>query len=94
MIQSLPKVHEKIKYISILPYNGENFRTITLNRYLFLDSMSFLQSSLSNLTETLHKSNHSYEILQQCSLIVEGNDVNQEKMEMLLEKGFFPYSYW
>lgn len=84
-----------MKYLSILPYNGENFRTISMNRYLFLDSLSFLQSSLSNLTETLKNSGHAYNILKQSTLVrhKKKRGFSKEKLDMVLQKGIYPYSY-
>lgn len=93
-MQSLSKVRKHVNYLSILPYNGENFRTISLNRYIFLDSMSFLQSSLTTLTDNLKASNHDYGILTQSTLVQKNNAISNKKLKMMLQKGIFPYSFW
>ena len=87
---------EDVDRISILPYNGENFRTITLNNFIFLDSLAFLQSSLSGLSDDLKNSNHDYSILKQSTLCHKKKDdvIDQKKFDAMLAKGIFPYSYW
>lgn len=83
-----------LKYVNVLPYNTENFRTVSFNSFMFLDSMSFLQSSLSQLSEDLAQTNNSYNILRQ-TYLVQTNDVfDRVKFKMVLGKSFFPYEYW
>jgi len=89
-------LHEKsdVKNIHILPYNGENFRTISFNSFLFLDSMSFLQSSLAKLSEDLSKTNNPYSILRQTTLVKTNGQFDRKKYNMILGKSYFPYEYW
>lgn len=84
----------KVKNINILPYNGENFRTISFNSFLFVDSMSFLQSSLAKLSDDLAKTDNSYSILRQTYLVQTKSQFDQTKFKMVLGKSFFPYEYW
>ena len=84
---------KEIEDIRILPYNGEHFRSISFMSFKFLDSLAFLQSSLSQLSEDLSKTNHDYPILRQTGLIKTGNIFNQKKFDLLLKKSFFPYEY-
>jgi hypothetical protein len=70
-----------------MPFNSERFRTITLNRYLLLDSYSFLQAPLAELVKDLSQ-NCKFDILAQVGLYKSGEE---EKRQLLLRKGVFPY---
>lgn len=85
--------HRKIKDIKILPYNGEHFRTIAIKGFKFLDSLAFLQASLSQLSEDLSKTDHSYDILKQTFLCKTKNKFDAHKFKMLLKKSYYPYEY-
>ena len=85
---------EGIKNLHVLPYNTENFRTISFNSFLFVDSMSFLQSSLAKLSEDLSKTNNPYVILKQSDLIKCGKTFDRIGFNLLLGKSYFPYEYW
>ena len=86
IIQAMARFPEQIKNISVLPYNGENFRTLRFNSFLFLDSMSFLPSSLAQLSFDLSQTDHGYNVLKQTYLSEYG-------IEDVLRKGVFPYEY-
>lgn len=86
IIQALAKFPQQIKNISVLPYNGENFRTLRFNSFQFLDSLSFLPTSLAQLSYNLSQSDHHYPIMRQTYLMQFG-------LERILQKGFFPYEY-
>jgi hypothetical protein len=62
----------RIATIKILPHNSEHFRSITINnRYMFIDSLAFLQASLAQLSDDLSKTdNHDYKILRQSELVL------------------------
>jgi hypothetical protein len=83
-----------VRNINILPYNGENFRTVSFNSFMFVDSMSFLQNSLAKLSEDLKNTDNEYTILRQTNLVKSNDRFNQLKFEMVLGKSFFPYEYW
>lgn len=85
---------EGVKNINILPYNGENFRTISFNCFTFVDSMSFLQNSLAKLSDDLSKTDNNYSILRQTDLVKTNNRFDPIKYRMVLGKSFFPYEYW
>ena len=72
----------------------EHFRMIKFNSFTLLDSLAFLQSSLSQLAEELKDSNHDYPILRQSDIVKTKGYFDKEKFEMVLQKGFFPYEYW
>lgn len=85
---------EGIHNINILPYNGENFRTVSFNSFMFVDSMSFLQNSLAKLSDDLKNTDNAYSILRQTDLVKSKDRFNRLKYEMVLGKSFFPYEYW
>ena len=80
--------------VYILPHNSEKFRMIKFNSFLLLDSLAFLQASLSQLADDLHKSNHNYNIIKQSSITHSDGLFDVEKFRMLLQKGYFCYDYW
>ena len=93
MVKGLGKFGEKIKNISVLPFNGENFRTISFNCFEFADSYSFLQASLDTLANNLKVSNHDFSIIKQTYLAKTNGTFDREKYEMVLQKSYFPYEY-
>jgi hypothetical protein len=93
-VKSLGK--RDVRNLYVLPFNTEKFRMIKFNSFVFLDSLAFLQASLSSLSEELYKSGHDYPIIRQTDLVLKNADacVDEEKLSMLLQKGFFCYDYW
>ena len=84
---------DQIKNLSVLPYNGENFRTLSFNCFEFIDSLAFLQASLGQLASDLKETEHDYSILKQTSLVSSNKKFDNEKFQMILGKSFFPYEY-
>jgi hypothetical protein len=83
------KSDDRIKQVKGLSYNTEKFRTLTLNSFVFLDSLSFLSGSLNELVNNLAQNkDHKYIILDQLNLY--GKNEN-EKKELLIRKGVYPY---
>lgn len=93
IIKGLSHFGGAIRNISVLPYNGENFRCLKFNCFEFVDTLAFLQASLSQLTADLRMSDHSYPILKQTKLCKSLGEFNLKRFEMVLEKSFFPYEY-
>ena len=93
LIQAIPQFKDKIKGLRILPYNGENFRTMTFNSFEILDSLSFLQASLSQLANDLKTAHHNYPIIKQTYLVRKHGEYKKSRLEMILAKSFFPYEY-
>jgi len=93
IVKALPSFKDRVKNISILPYNGENFRTMRFNSFEFLDSLSFLQASLNQLSKELQETKHDYGILNQTYLVKKNGIFNKERFKMVLSKSFFPYEY-
>ena len=85
---------EGIINLHVLPYNTENFRTINFNSFIFLDSLSFLQSSLAQLSADLSKTKNKYKILRQTDLVKTNKMFDLKKFKIVLEKSFFPYEFW
>jgi len=80
---------KRIHHVEGLSYNTEKFRTITINTFIFLDSLSFLSASLSELVNDLSKNElHSFHILDQMNLYGRNE---KKKKEMLKRKGVYPY---
>ena len=68
--------------ISSLPLNTEKVRTLQIGKFNFLDSYSFLQGSLDELTRNLTQATDDLEILDQMNL-----SFDDESRELLLRKG-------
>ena len=84
------KKDSRIWSVTALPLNTEKFRTLTINRFKFVDSSAFLASSLSKLVDNLSKTDCKFNILDQVGLYDDG-DVCVKKL--LLQKGIFPYEF-
>ena len=93
VVSALCKFPNEINNIRVLPFNGENFRTISFNCFEFIDSLAFLQASLSELCSDLKDSGHNYGILKQTYLVKTNGKFDAKKYKMLLEKSFFPYEF-
>lgn len=74
--------------ISGIPYNSEKIRSLKVGKLEFLDSYSFLQGSLAQMTDTLVASGKKLNILKHSELYETG-----EEKELLLRKGVFPYEF-
>lgn len=68
--------------ISSLPLNTEKIRTLRIGQFNFLDSFSFLQGSLDELTRNLTQATDDLAILDQMNL-----SFDEESRELLLRKG-------
>ena len=93
LVKGLAKFGEQIKNISVLPFNGENFRTISFNCFEFVDRYSFLQASLDTLATNLKVSNHDFSIIKQTYLDKTNGTIDKTKYQMVLQKSYFPYEY-
>ena len=57
-----------------------------------MDSLAHLNGSLSELSESLKKSQHHYPFLTQSRLCQDAQgQVSEEKKQLLIQKGVFPY---
>ena len=90
LMRHIGELDEEIE-LKALPYNTEKFRSITMKSFVFLDSLSFLNASLSELVEDLAKNEkHKFEILDQLNLYKEDESV---KKKLILRKGIYPYEF-
>lgn len=80
------KNDERIWKISAIPYNTEKVRTLTINYIQMLDSLNFLQGSLSALVNDLAKSGSSFPILRKSGLFN-----TESQFKLLTAKSFFCY---
>jgi hypothetical protein len=84
---------KEISKIRVLPYNSEHFRTIEFSGFRFLDSLAFLQASLTQLSNDLAQTSHNYNILKQTNLVKTDGKFDLNKFKAVLHKSFFPYEY-
>ena len=85
---------ERITYIDGLPDSQERLRLISLNEYVFKDSIKFLKNSLDSLVKDLKvkNPNHPFKILSQSEICLSNNGFDEEKFEMLKNgKSRLPY---
>lgn len=89
---------EGICRLEALPANGQKYRTIRVNNFVFLDSLAFMQAPLAELMEDLKNGSqvggsrrgHLFPILDQLGLY----DRNQPWLKQLLtRKGVYPYEH-
>ena len=89
----LTELHTVLKpgNISAIPVNTESFKKFSIGGIHFLDSMAFLNMSLSQLANDLKLvPNFEYKILDALGLY---SIDEQEKKELLLSKQIYPYEY-
>ena len=79
-----PSQHDSRFKLRALPYNTEKMRTISFGHFLLLDSLGFLQASLSELTDNLKASGSNFPILDQVGLAK-----NDDEKKLLLRKGLY-----
>jgi hypothetical protein len=80
----------EITHLKALPRNTEKFRCIEMNSYIFLDSLSFLNGSLADVTDALVKSKHDFQLLDKIGLVSASDFAGKE---LLLRKGIFCYEF-
>ena len=72
-----------------LPLNSERFRTVTVNRIQFVDSLHFLSASLADLVDDLSSDGaHTFPLLKQLK-----PGMTEQELSMIKRKGFFPYEW-
>lgn len=93
IVKAMGKYGDAIESINVLPYNGENFRTLSFNSFELNDSLAFLQAPLAQLSSDLKETSHDYNILKSTYIVKTNGKFDQEKFDMVLGKSFFPYEY-
>ena len=87
LIKNLKEV-EKLQNLKAVPYNSNKLRTLSLFNFQFLDSYQIMNASLSQLTNDLVQSQHSWPILKQVDFCSSNNHLN-----LLLRKSIYPYEW-
>ncbi|HEY6436465.1 MAG TPA: DNA polymerase, partial [Ignavibacteriaceae bacterium] len=88
LIAALSK-KDKLWRLDGLPLNTQHFRTLQINSFHLVDTLSFLSASLAELVEDLSKNkHHPFYILDQMQLYHRGDE---KKKTLLLRKGVCPY---
>lgn len=84
----------------VIPTSGEKYMSIRIGKLNFIDSMSFMNSSLSKLTENLKASNPdrsrfdvSIPFIERLHKKIESKMDIKLFTEMILQKGVYPYSF-
>ena len=75
--------------VKALAYNSEKFRTLTLGKVMFVDSLNLLNASLGELVSDLVKENHSFPILESSGIY----ETEEERDLLIKGKGIYPYEY-
>jgi hypothetical protein len=83
----LPKHGESLISIEIAPVSKKANTEFGIR---FLDSFNFISESLDNITNTLSKSNHTFENLKR---VLSQHGIDHATIEKLLRKNIFPYEY-
>ena len=60
-------------------------------KFIFKDTMTFLNSSLEKNTQKLCESNHDFPYLRQSKLVKTRGQFDQRKFDLLIRKGVYPY---
>jgi hypothetical protein len=80
---------ERIVTTSALPSNGQKLKAFSINSFHFMDSLDFLQGSLSDIVQQLPKT-HDFSILDQSGLY---SSDESSKKKLLLRKGVYCYEW-
>ena len=87
-LTSFDKVHK----VNLIPKSDERYLSYDFNGLKFIDSFSFLDSSLSNLVKNLRNDNH-FDDENFIHLRKHFSNITAEQLKLLLRKGVFPYEY-
>ena len=89
ILQGLKYYEGEDKNISGIPLNMEKFRTLSIGKICFIDSLHLLPSNLGTLVENLKQSNHDFLLIDQ---LPHFNKFIKFK-KRLLQKGIYPYEW-
>ena len=81
IMQSISKVDGKI---TCIPNHMEKYISFSLGKLRFIDSVQFMQASLDGLVKATDKNDF---------VITHKNESDENKCELLLRKGVYPYEY-
>lgn len=75
--------------ITVIAENSERLITFSYKRLKFIDSMSFLSSSLSTLTKNMYDKGKGVDLFIETRKAFD----NDKHFDLLMRKGVYPYSY-
>jgi hypothetical protein len=84
--KSLVHMKDKIKDVSILADNTQSYKAFSINKFKFIDTFRFMNSSLAKLIENLPESSMNF-----LKSLTKGDD---EKFKYIKQKGYFPYEWF
>ena len=93
IIREVSKHASKEGDFDAIPENSEKFISFNLRKYQFVDSMAFMSSSLETLTANLVKTECEMGEKQFIHLEKYFNGFSDEKIQVLKQKGIYPYAY-
>lgn len=82
----IQKLTNEFQKVTCIPNNTEKYISFSLDRLRFIDSFSFMSCSLEKLVESTPKDKF---ILMRKHF----NDIEEDKLQLLLQKGIYPYDY-
>ena len=82
---TLPKIGNP--EISAIPVSLQKFMSVTIGNIRFIDSLQFMNSSLSKLVENLYDANDKY------SNFMHMKELYKSSMHLLCKKGQYPYEW-
>lgn len=77
--------YDKIKDVSILPDNSEKFKSFTVGKLHFIDTMRFMLSSLASLIKNVPEDKMYF---------LKHLAKNDEELVLMKQKGHFPYEWF
>ena len=92
IIKELCRIEDNLSKVRLIPKNMEQYISIKTDQFAFVDSLQHLNASLDTLTENLKtEGEHKFAAVKQ--FIDHKHGGSQEKFNLLLRKGVYPYSY-
>ena len=86
----MQEIGKYAKDITVIPNTTEKYVAFSMNQFVFIDSLQFMNESLEKLVESLTKSND----MKLFSNLLEGfKQCTEEQMKLILRKGVYPYDY-
>lgn len=80
-------VKEDASSIKCMPYNSNKLRTLTLQKWKFLDSYQMLSGSLADLVNNLSLDKTDFELVRQ------GLGISNENVKLCTKKAAYPYEW-
>ena len=75
------------KNVTIVPETIEKFKSVSTEHFIFIDSFSFLSSSIEKLVESAKEEG------EDCFMLLKKHFPDSKQFQMLLRKGIYFYDY-